>query len=98
MILPNELRSRAMTVYLAADEGPANDLSQYLGHAADRIEQLEIHLTVANKRLAELENPDFVLVRRDDLEWIVNLTERKSQDAKFSPKLLRLKAALEKTP
>ena len=38
---------------------------------------------------------EYARVRRDDLEWIVGLTERKSRDAKYSPKFLRLKAALE---
>ena len=38
---------------------------------------------------------EYVRVRREDLEWIVVLTERKSRDAKYSPKFLRLKAALE---
>ena len=38
---------------------------------------------------------EYVRVRRDDLEWIVSLTDRKSQDAKYSPKFLRIKEALE---
>jgi hypothetical protein len=38
---------------------------------------------------------EYLRVRRDDLVWIVSLTERKSQDAKYSPKFLRLKEALQ---
>jgi hypothetical protein len=38
---------------------------------------------------------EYVRVRREDLEWIVSLTDRKSRDAKYSPKFLRLAAALE---
>ena len=36
-----KLRNRATCVYLAADEGPANDISRHLNEAADRIQELE---------------------------------------------------------
>ena len=41
MITPYQLRKCAMCVYLAADEGPAEDISNHLIQAAERIESLE---------------------------------------------------------
>ena len=37
------------------------------------------------------------MVEHDDLKWIVELTERKSIDAKYSPKFLRLKKLVDNT-
>ena len=39
-----------------------------------------------------------VVVLREDLEWALDLIKVRTTDAKFSPKYLRLRAALEKKP
>ena len=48
--LPHELRKRATCVFLATEAGPAQDLSDHMRHAADKIEELTAELSGFQKQ------------------------------------------------
>jgi hypothetical protein len=48
--LPHELRKRAKCVFLAAEASPAQDLSDHMRHAADKIEELTAELSGLQKQ------------------------------------------------
>jgi hypothetical protein len=56
--LVERLRKQAVCVYLATESGPADDLSDGLKKAADRIEALEAALRLAHEWLDPTEMPD----------------------------------------
>jgi len=66
------LRRRAKAVYLAADEGPATDISKALEWAADRIEALEAALReiadlIDSEAAARIEALEAALHKIDDI-------------------------------
>jgi len=55
MITPGALRQCAFCVYLAADEGPAEDISRHLNEAADTIEQQSEQIATLELSLKSLQ-------------------------------------------
>lgn len=49
MIAPDQLRKCAMCVYVAADEGPAEDIAKHLNQAAETIEEQAKELEAKDK-------------------------------------------------
>lgn len=76
MITPEQLRKCAMCVYLAAEAGPADDISSHLKQAADRIEELDAELAALRSLVREIgKRMDFILtmtIKHDDAGlWLV---------------------------
>lgn len=54
MVTPDQLRKCATCVYLAADDGPADDIARHLRWAAETIENLKSQLTTKDKLILEM--------------------------------------------